>query len=450
MFATLAALSCSKSEMDQSLELEESNGLVKIEFTSQDETQTRGVAVDNFGSSSELNVYAIVHQADVTEECYIDDEQLLYAGSGSSDGVTLWSLAADYYYPAAYTLDFFAYSPCVKSVTDSDWNGAAYVFDVEDKSMEITYNSPTAARNMSDIMIATPVVDQGSTSEAVNLSFKHIFTQVTMSAKLATATLNSTEIENPTERFAITRFVINNIHTSGVFTCAVDEAGASSMEWNLGSDDDTHAFITSAMLPDPDLYEDEERVMLNGEYQSIMSNGHSLMMIPQPIEASTSSSGVPTIQITIWDSVDDVYYRTDLMTLPSPDNLGWVMGDAINLLFEFDVDSDGIVIPMAFYVDRIDWVIDEIDKELDANAYAYLDTNIVAANSSTTIMLYTNKSLESVASTSANISGVAYSAVAGGYQLTIDAAAAGDGSIAVVLDNSDEKTITKTFAITVQ
>ncbi len=489
--------SCSRSEGLEELEEDLLTSGSAISFNTEElsadwgtKASTRGVAVDNTNlttQASTIMVYAFMSEPEeYVESCYIENLAATYS---ATDGRWSFNPAQYYLMHESLALDFLAYTPEPHAASDSDNNGISQsLTDFDNKEITITYSVPTTGRNQPDLMLATPQTKRYDAAQLDQLELNHVLTQVSMSACVGESTEQG--------RYKITRFTMHDITIAGSLTYSVgDGIGEKWIESTNGSGE----FITSAMLPDEDL--GEEPLLLTDEMLSIMTNGHTLFMIPQEIETRDTP---PTIQITITDTeptytteyVENanntgnyVYndetgeyeftndqngsydigettttylvYRTDRLALPSPDGDddddeigdGWLQGQHVNLQFEFDVDENQEVIPLSFTAKLMNWIEVDVNKEIDASIYVYLDVDSIAANTETTVTLYTNGVIDAEYGVTFDGTVVEYTATAGGYSITIPSSAAGDAgekTLKVYIENSDETTITKNFPITVQ
>ncbi len=460
ILVSLLATNCTKSEQTYETLISDTAISFAAEELSADwesKSTTRGVATNDMGDVSSIMVYAFLTEPGDIEVCYIDHEE---ATVMSDDG--LWGFTPARYYPKNYTLDFLSYTPEANATSGDDNNGITQTLDFDNKEITISYSAPTTARNQPDLMLATPTTEHSDDNPLVNLEFNHALTQVSMSAKVGG--------ETESGRYVITRFTFHDITIAADLTYSVDNGFGTWTESSNGE------FITSAMLPNSSIatgvddlgnttYEDPVELPSGDDYVSIMSNGHTLFMIPQAIEGKSGTA--PTIQITITDTeptydimideetgeamLDDdgepitletftyLTYRTDKLALPSPGDAGWLMGQHVNLQFEFDIDKANEVIPLSFTAKLLDWIETDVDKEIDANIYAYLSVDSIAAGV-TTVTLYTNGTVSKVGGV-----GTEYSTSGdNSYSITIS----GAGELTVNIDNSDGTTITKNFTIT--
>lgn len=427
---SLFAASCNKGEpMHESLESETPISFYSGELTAS--WDTRGYATDKMSDVESIMVYAFLSDPDQATSCYIENKAATRVGE-------TWSFTPEYYYPLNHSLDFLAYTPiAAPSASKNSNNGLSHTLDFKNKAITIRYNMPTDGRNQPDLMLATPVAGLNQDKQLEMLSFSHALCQLSLSARVSSATQQN--------RYVITRFTMHNITIGAELTYSI-EGGVG--QWSETSNGD---YITSAMLPDPSI-QGEEQVKLTDSFKSIMSNGHTLFMIPQAIEQSDKQNS-PTIQITIYDTQEDseLTYRTDRLDLPSLDGKGWKAGQHINLQFTFDVDSEDVVIPMSLDAKLLDWIEQDIDEEVDTNIYSYLDKSSVDEGEGE-LTLYTNGEVKSIWADGAVIASAVLGAAdsSGNYPITFTTAESGVGSISVVIENSRETTITKTFKITVK
>ncbi len=426
MLLPLLVASCSVNES----KIEEPVGEGAISFDaeqvqSDSRSATRGVAINDIDDVESIMVYSFLSNpaADVTA-CYIDHREAKQSAAG------LWNFSPACYYPLSESLDFLAYTPKANATSGDDNNGISQSLDFDNKAVVIDYNMPLDGRNLPDLLVADPQTDRNRVDKLEMMSFSHALTQVSLSAKVGSSTDKN--------RYVITRFTLHDITTGAELNYSVD---GGMGEWTSTKEG---SYITSDMLPDPAL--GETQVKLNKNYKSIMTNGHTLMMIPQAIEAKAER---PTIQLTIYDTRDDVTYRTGRLSLVSPDAAGWLPGKHVNLQFEFNVDADNVVIPMSFTAKLLPWEEIEIDEEIDANIYSYL-SKAVLSPSDNEVTLYTNGELLEVASGGMIAASTFSKSGDGSYTIHIDNLAVGDGIISVKIQNSQGKTITKIFNVIVK
>lgn len=433
MLLTLLAAGCNKSELAN----DTPNSDIAISFTTEKLTadwggksSTRGVAVDDVNSVSSIMIYSFL----TNPEEYVTLPYINHKATEKGDD-NYWNFKIPEYYPGdGSTLDFLAYTPVANPTSGDDNNGITQTLDFENKSVKFSYVTPIVGRNHPDLMLATPEAEKSSTSPLSNLSFSHALTQLSMSASVGND-------ETPEDRYVITRFTFHDITTGATMDYSVDSGIG---DWTSTAEGD---FTVSAMLPDPTI-EGETQVKLTKENQPIMSNGHTLFMIPQTI---VNKATAPTIQITIYDTESELTYRTDELTLPAPvGKSGWDAGDHVNLQFVFDVNDENLVIPMTLEAKLLDWVEQDVDKEVDANIYAFLSDEEILGN--TTVTLYTNGVATEVTTDGTIITGATLGSADsnGYYPIDLTTSGTGEGTITVKIENSHDTTITKTFSITVK
>lgn len=368
-------------------------------------SSTRGAVVEDINAVPSIMAYAFV--TDGAEAPYINNQEATIKAG-------IWGFNPAQYYPLYETLDFLTYTPKVSAD-----NGLTQTLDLENKAVKFTYNLPIADANQPDFMVGDPKTGHSATNKLVTIDFKHALTQLTMSAKVSSGTENN--------RYSITGFTLHDITTGAEMTYSVADGMGDWAETASGN------FIAS----------DFAGVKLNSSnYTPVMATGKALFMIPQEI------TGAATIKISIKDNEEGLTYRTQAITLPAPSGkTAWESGKHIDLQFAFDVSDENLVIAMTLVAKLQPWTVVNVNTDIDANIYAYLSEKSVPAGSTTPLTLYTNGEVVGDVEFDGTIIS---NAVRTDKTITVTAAQAGEGSITVVINNSQGKTITKTFNITVK
>ncbi len=443
MLISLFAAGCSKSEF----KYDNKDSNTAVSFTTEELTadweaksSTRGVEVKDINTLSSIMVYSFIESnSDITVP-FINHKE-------ATKDENVWSFKPAYFYPYNETLGFLAYTPKARDITDVDNNGITQELDFNNKAIKISYETPIDGRNHPDLMLATPKEGCNINNQVGKLSFNHALTKITMSAKMADGTL-----EEHKDRYKISIFTFYNIKTSGSLNYST--ASTPIGKWKDG---EYGNFIVQQILPEGNTteYPNEEATLLTtgDEYADVMNNGQALFMIPQPIEESTNVNGKPSIQITIADTkptvvtdgdkTSNIYltYVTDRIALPSFDGKGWKMGQSVDLQFEFTFDENMVVIPMSLIARLMPWVEQDVDKEVDPNIHAWLDTKTVKANFPTVLKLYTNGVVKTISEATIGEKNGDY------YPVYVNVPAAGQYSFEVEIENSHNRIIIKKFYI---
>lgn len=429
MMVLLLAASCSKGETSY----DDPRGDAEISFTSGELTadwgansSTRGLVVEDINDlSSSVMVYSFVDNPNIAAPL-INNVEATKAPNN------VWSFNPAYYYPYNETLDFLAYSP----KTDLSTNGLSQSLDFDKKCVTFSYAPPITVVDQPDLMLATPAKGCSITNQLGKLTFNHALTQISMKARVS----NTTEAN----RYFVSGFTLHHITTAADLTYDVENGIG---EWVSSAVGEFVFYVSS-----PDFGESNFLpVKLTDSYQNVINNDHTLLMIPQKIE-SNGGEIAPSIQVIIYDTKEGSHltYETERISLPSPNGAGWVKGQHINLLFDFDVTNENLVIPMTVKTELIDWVEQDIDKEVKPNIYAYLSDYTISGNP--TITLYTNGVATYVEADGSVVQKATLGAADsnGYYPISLTTLNKGAGSITVKIDNSREKVITKTFNVTVK
>lgn len=486
MMLAVLAVSCTNNQLDAGdPEDPQSSGEIIYTVADQVADWTRGTSVDSGDDINDFIVYGVRKSGTDERSLYVNGLTAIEGQSG------IWSFNPALYYPYGESLKFWAISPMTveSTATDDKGNGVTYSFDLEkevsadgvsaattrNELLTINYSVPTTdARNQPDIVVAAG--QTGSTSP-LELEYQHLLTKITLSAKLddenvpATSTLitydsegneiGTREVDN-NDRYVVTRFTMQHIATNGtiMFEGGNIISTNDSGDWIIDQQIDRGVVIisTAYTLAPPT---NEHAVELNtDDYQYIMKdsegNDQALFMIPQRIEKLPADvyPYTPTVFVTVYDKELDAYYRTSELPLPTPDGDGWIMGEHINLQLEFNPSDDNLVIAMSITPVINEWTEHEVWAEVDPNITLWCSDNEIEAASGQVINLYTNTTNDPVvtfddAGITATVgakSGDSY------FPVTIDASGATqtDVIMTVRVENSDSKTLTKQFALTVK
>lgn len=367
--------SCSNEEELANVGKSESNAIRFAGISGLSDTRTTPIGTTNL-TTTDFDVMA-----------FMSSDNALFMGgkhvSGVSDhGVKIVykTSAWDYadpdqmaYWPTEGDVDFYAVSPAISNDLVLD-NGFAY--DMTSVAKTISYRMVdeynTTGTNH-DVMYAVAKgrnkVNNGT--NAVQMNFKHILSQVVFKAKTASSILE-VDVEN---------VKIHNFVQSGVFTLPAGEPAEKEPTMsNWSTSPDEAVFTATVKL-------NAANVKTNNAVVELSDMNSPLMMIPQKLTKWSTSTGAAVskhvadtkkecyLEISMKLKQNDSYligsaakYKT--VYVPFDNGTGWEPGKRYiyTLIFGGGYDDQGepILSPIKFEAATVDW----------ANASAGADVNI--------------------------------------------------------------------------
>lgn len=367
--------SCSNEEELANVGKSESNAIRFAGISGLSDTRTTPIGTTNL-TTTDFDVMA-----------FMSSDNALFMGgkhvSGVSDhGVKIVykTSAWDYadpdqmaYWPTEGDVDFYAVSPAISNDLVLD-NGFAY--DMTSVAKTISYRMVdeynTTGTNH-DVMYAVAKgrnkVNNGT--NAVQMNFKHILSQVVFKAKTASSILE-VDVEN---------VKIHNFVQSGVFTLPAGEPAEKEPTMsNWSTSPDEAVFTATVKL-------NAANVKTNNAVVELSDMNSPLMMIPQKLTKWSTSTGAAVskhvadtkkecyLEISMKLKQNDSYligsaakYKT--VYVPFDNGTGWEPGKRYiyTLIFGGGYDDQGepILSPIKFEAATVDW----------ANASAGVDVNI--------------------------------------------------------------------------
>lgn len=357
--------SCSNEEELANVGKSESNAIRFAGISGLSDTRTTPIGTTNL-TTTDFDVMA-----------FMSSDNALFMGgkhvSGVSDhGVKIVykTSAWDYadpdqmaYWPTEGDVDFYAVSPAISNDLVLD-NGFAY--DMTSVAKTISYRMVdeynTTGTNH-DVMYAVAKgrnkVNNGT--NAVQMNFKHILSQVVFKAKTASSILE-VDVEN---------VKIHNFVQSGVFTLPAGEPAEKEPTMsNWSTSPDEAVFTATVKL-------NAANVKTNNAVVELSDMNSPLMMIPQKLTKRSTSTGAAVskhvadtkkecyLEISMKLKQNDSYligsateYKT--VYVPFDNGTGWEPGKRYiyTLIFGGGYDDQGepILSPITFNAATVDWV----------------------------------------------------------------------------------------------
>lgn len=373
--ATLFA-SCSNEEELANVSKSESNAIRFAGISGLSDTRTTPIGTTNL-TTTDFDVMA-----------FMSSDNALFMGgkhvSGVSDhGVKIVykTSAWDYadpdqmaYWPTEGDVDFYAVSPAISNDLVLD-NGFAY--DMTSVAKTISYrlvDEYNTTGTNHDVMYAVAKgrnkVNNGT--NAVQMNFKHILSQVVFKAKTASSILE-VDVEN---------VKIHNFVQSGVFTLPAGEpADKEPTMSNWSTSPDEAVFTATVKL-------NAANVKTNNAVVNLSDMNSPLMMIPQKLTKWSTSTGAAVskhvadtkkecyLEISMKLKQNDSYligsateYKT--VYVPFDNGTGWEPGKRYiyTLIFGGGYDDQGepILSPIKFEAATVDWANASAGADADVN-----------------------------------------------------------------------------------
>ena len=355
--AALAALtvagltSCSNDELVEQLTPTAQTGAIGWNITQDGALRTRGTATTSINYTEQIGSVMVLG--------YFNDGSGRYVGTSDTEGTVIkysngeWDYADQdkvQYWPATDKLDFQAITPA----SDASIQLAN---EPVSNSPRLTANVtvPTNVTDQKDIMFASATaVNNYSTKEPVDLTFKHALSQIVFWGKVAKSTLKAT----------VSSIELVNIHNTGnvgylnaVSTLGAQATGDAATTFGVG--------LTSASVS-----------VESTTATNLTADNGALMMIPQEVTAwtTTAETNVPTSTadtnhnsyLKITCSVMDAGSETKFIdngTVYIPFAVGWEQGKKYTYTLVFGEGSGGFdengepldyLVPITYTVTSVD------------------------------------------------------------------------------------------------
>lgn len=399
---------------------------------------TRGISIDDVSMVGDFSVFAVRRSDAADHSLYINGIAATRVEAG------VWGFSETLYYPLGEGLAFWCCLPTPEST-----NGVAYSFSLDGsgakEELKIDYTVPTVdVRDQPDIMVAPNFIGD---KEGLAINFDHMLTKITVTAKLAA------EITDAEGRFVVTDIKMNNIATKGELTMEdkLITSTNDSGDWTIDQTSRGEVVVTTDQAIAPEC--SEHTVYLsNTGFQDVMIDGEgrnqALFMIPQRIDNLPSEvAAQPTIVVTVYDSVNEVYYRTPEMLIPTFQSEGWLTNKHINMQLVFDPSNPDLTRLMTIYPIICPWYYQEVNIAIENNLILWCDIDEIdyASNPDGRVKVYTN--CEAMEATSEDCTcSLVGSKIDGYFNLTVK----GNKDIVnvkVTVTNKNGKKLTKIFPI---
>lgn len=228
-----------------------------------------------FPTTESFNVYAF---AALDGSSYNYATPLMDDVNISNQGGDWKATTGTYLWPATGTVDFYAYYPGSLNAT----------FDsaTEPKGINLTGVSlGTAIGSQIDPLVATTLAQMAASKPTVNLVFKHITSQIAVTAFDATTT------ESLKGKISIEKVTFKNLHTSGDYTKSTTIGkGAWS---NINTTADFVSFQGSEVLQETESY------LSGASFVASIDNSAAFVVIPDNVVTGTAADQVIEVQYSI-------------------------------------------------------------------------------------------------------------------------------------------------------
>lgn len=272
LFATaIAALvGCAKSEvlMEEASPISFSPNALKTKALILPGADTQ----QDFPTTESFNVFAFADINDGNGVNYVsplmNDVNISYQGGDwkATTGTYLW--------PAAGSVDFYAYYPGSLDATFDSAN--------EPKGLNLTGISlGTSVGNQIDPLVGNTLAQMAASKPVVNLVFKHITSQIAVAAYDAT---NTASLQG---KISIEKVVFNNMKTSGDYR---EGTTAGKGQWsNINTKANFVSFLGSEVL------ETTESYLSDGGFITSIDNSAAFVVVPEDI---VNTGDVQSIDVT--------------------------------------------------------------------------------------------------------------------------------------------------------
>ena len=196
----------------------------------------------------------------------------------SNQGGDWKATTGTYLWPATGSVDFYAYHPASLNAT--------FVSDEEPKGINLTGVSlGTAIGSQIDPLVAVALAQISTSKPKVNLVFKHITSQIAVTAFDATST------ETLKGKISIEKVTFKNMHTSGDYTKSTTIGkGAWS---NINTTADFVSFQGSEVL------QETESFLSGASFTAAIDNSAAFVVIPDNVVTGTAADQIIEVQYSI-------------------------------------------------------------------------------------------------------------------------------------------------------
>lgn len=228
-----------------------------------------------FPTSESFNVYAF---AALDGSTYNYATPLMDDVNISNQGGDWKATTGTYLWPATGTVDFYAYYPGSLNAT----------FDsaTEPKGINITGISlGTAIGSQIDPLVAVTLAQQATTKPQVQLVFKHIASQIAVTA------FDATNTESLKGKISIEKVTFKNLHTSGDYTKSTTIG--KGMWSNINTTADFVSFQGSEVLSTTESY------LSGSSFVASIDNSAAFVVIPDNVVTGTAADQIIEVQYSI-------------------------------------------------------------------------------------------------------------------------------------------------------
>ena len=234
-------------------------------------------APDNlaFPTSESFNVFAF---AALDGSTYNYTTPLMDDVNISNKGGDWKATTGTYLWPATGVVDFYAYHPGTLNAT--------FVSDEETKGVNLTGVSlGTAIGSQIDPLVAVALAQMATAKPKVNLVFKHIASQIAVTAFDATTT------ETLKGKISIEKVTFKNMHTSGDYTKSTT---IGSGKWsNINTSANFVSFEGSEVL------QETESFLSGDSFTAAIDNSAAFVVIPDNVVTGTAADQVIEVEYSI-------------------------------------------------------------------------------------------------------------------------------------------------------
>ena len=196
----------------------------------------------------------------------------------SNQGGDWKATTGTYLWPATGVVDFYAYHPSSLNAT--------FVSNEEPKGINLTGVSlGTAIGNQIDPLVAVSLAQLATSKPTVGLVFKHITSQIAVTAFDATTT------ETLKGKISIEKVVFKNMHTSGDYTKSTTIG--KGLWSNINTTADFVSFQGSEVL------QENESYLSGASFTAAIDNSAAFVVIPDNVVTGTAADQAIEVQYSI-------------------------------------------------------------------------------------------------------------------------------------------------------
>ena len=196
----------------------------------------------------------------------------------SNQGGDWKATTGTYLWPATGKVDFYAYYPSTLNAT--------FISDEEPKGINLTGVSlGTAIGSQIDPLVATTLAQVATTKPQVQLVFKHIASQIAVTA------FDATNTESLKGKISIEKVTFKNLHTSGDYTKSTTIG--KGMWSNINTNADFVSFQGSEVLSPTESY------LSGASFVASIDNSAAFVVIPDNVVTGTAADQIIEVQYSI-------------------------------------------------------------------------------------------------------------------------------------------------------